>query len=105
MRDTGSTYGQRPGDVATASLGPETGGPAAPIGAPQHGSGFTGRVIAGRYHVVRFVASGGMGEVFEVEDRELRETVALKRIRLEPGRDQTRDHARYESLRREVTLA
>ncbi len=39
-----------------------------------------GDLIAGRYRVVRFLAQGGMGEVYDVEDRELGDRVALKTI-------------------------
>ncbi len=42
-----------------------------------------GRVLAGRFRVVRFIAGGGMGEVYEAEDQELRERVAVKTIRPE----------------------
>jgi serine/threonine protein kinase len=37
-----------------------------------------GHVIAGRYTVTRWLASGGMGEVYEVHDTYLKEQVALK---------------------------
>jgi serine/threonine protein kinase len=37
-----------------------------------------GQEVAGRYCIRSFIASGGMGEVYEVEDRELGEIVALK---------------------------
>jgi len=37
--------------------------------------------LAGRFRIVRFIASGGMGEVYEAEDQELRERVAIKIIR------------------------
>jgi len=37
-------------------------------------------VIGGRYRVIRFLAKGGMGEVYEVEDQELRTRVALKAL-------------------------
>ena len=40
-------------------------------------------VLAGRFRVVRFIAAGGMGEVYEAEDQELRERVAIKVIRAE----------------------
>lgn len=42
-----------------------------------------GDVVAQRYEVVRSLGRGGMGEVFEVRDRELLERVALKTIRAE----------------------
>ncbi len=57
--------------------------------------------IAGRYRVVRFIARGGMGEVYEVEDQELRERVALKTVRPEVARDTVA----IERFRREIQLA
>jgi serine/threonine protein kinase/tetratricopeptide (TPR) repeat protein len=42
-----------------------------------------GMVVAGRYRVVRFIAEGGRGEVYEVEDLSLHEHVALKTVRPE----------------------
>ena len=42
-----------------------------------------GELLAGRFHIVRFIAGGGMGEVYEAEDQELRERVAIKIIRPE----------------------
>jgi serine/threonine protein kinase/tetratricopeptide (TPR) repeat protein len=38
-----------------------------------------------RFEIVRFIARGGMGEVYEAQDSELQETVALKTIRPEIG--------------------
>src|SRR5690348_10625395 len=35
-----------------------------------------GEVLAGRFRIVRFIAKGGMGEVYEAEDLELHENVA-----------------------------
>ena len=39
-----------------------------------------GQVVAGRFRIVRFIARGGMGEVYEAEDQALRARVALKTI-------------------------
>lgn len=39
-----------------------------------------GEVVNGRYEVIRFIAKGGMGEVYEVGDKELRTRVALKTV-------------------------
>jgi hypothetical protein len=40
----------------------------------------TGQVVAGRYEIVRFIANGGMGEVYEAKDLELSDPVALKTL-------------------------
>jgi serine/threonine protein kinase len=40
-------------------------------------------VLAGRFRIIRFIAGGGMGEVYEAEDQELGERVAVKTIRAE----------------------
>jgi eukaryotic-like serine/threonine-protein kinase len=40
-----------------------------------------GRVVVGRYVVQRAIGRGGMGEVYEAQDRLLNETVALKTLR------------------------
>jgi eukaryotic-like serine/threonine-protein kinase len=40
-----------------------------------------GRVLSERFRVVRFVARGGMGEVYEAEDLELGGTLALKTMK------------------------
>ena len=60
-----------------------------------------GNRIAGRYRVVRFIARGGMGEVYEVDDLELKERVALKTVRSEVGGDEIA----IERFRREIQLA
>jgi tetratricopeptide (TPR) repeat protein len=41
----------------------------------------SGELIGGRYRVVQLLGRGGMGEVFEVQDQLLNETVALKTLR------------------------
>lgn len=60
-----------------------------------------GDVLAGRYRIVRFIARGGMGEVYEAEDTELRERVALKTIRPEIASDE----ASIARFKREMQLA
>src|SRR6476661_303075 len=60
-----------------------------------------GDLLAERFRITRFIARGGMGEVYEAEDVELRERVALKSIRTELLRD---PHA-VDRFRREVHLA
>jgi Protein kinase domain len=42
-----------------------------------------GELVGNRYRIERFLAAGGMGEVYEAEDVELGERVALKAIRPE----------------------
>ena len=58
-------------------------------------------LLAGRFKILRFVARGGMGEVYEAEDQELNERVALKTVRLEYA-DQERAMERF---KREIQLA
>ena len=47
----------------------------------------SGDLLAERFRILRFLASGGMGEVYEAEDTELGERVALKTIRPDLLRD------------------
>jgi eukaryotic-like serine/threonine-protein kinase len=60
-----------------------------------------GDLVASRFRVVRFLARGGMGEVYEAEDIELRERVALKSVRNE----MLHDPKALERFKREVHLA
>jgi len=60
-----------------------------------------GETVAERYRVIRFIGRGGMGEVYEVEDLELHERVALKAIRTDVSRED-RTTARF---KREIQLA
>jgi tetratricopeptide (TPR) repeat protein/tRNA A-37 threonylcarbamoyl transferase component Bud32 len=60
-----------------------------------------GDVLCERFSVTRFIARGGMGELYEADDRVLGERVALKTIRPEIAIDE-RAHQRF---RREVQLA
>ena len=60
-----------------------------------------GDLLADRFRIRRFLARGGMGEVYEAEDMELREEVAVKTIRSEVLED---THA-LDRFKREVHLA
>jgi len=68
---------------------------------PGNSAFVKGQVLAGRFRVLRFVARGGMGEVYEAEDLELSERVALKTVRFEMA-----DNERtVERFKREIQLA
>ena len=55
-----------------------------PSGAPARSQAFfPAELVAERFRITRFLARGGMGEVYEAEDIELQERVALKSIRSE----------------------
>ncbi len=58
-------------------------------------------LVAGRFKIVRFIGQGGMGDVYEAEDLELRERVALKTVRPEIAADEPAI-ARF---KREIQLA
>jgi serine/threonine protein kinase/tetratricopeptide (TPR) repeat protein len=60
-----------------------------------------GQILAGRFKILRFVARGGMGEVYEAEDKELNERVAVKTARF----DHSRGEHDVERFRREIQLA
>ncbi|MBV9297303.1 MAG: protein kinase [Acidobacteriaceae bacterium] len=60
-----------------------------------------GELLANRYTIVRLIGYGGMGEVYEAKDEELREHVALKTIRSELSTDEQM----ISRLRREVLAA
>jgi tetratricopeptide (TPR) repeat protein/tRNA A-37 threonylcarbamoyl transferase component Bud32 len=60
-----------------------------------------GDLLCDRFRVIRFIARGGMGELYEAEDLELGERIAVKTIRPEIAGDD-RVNQRF---RREVQLA
>lgn len=86
----------RQAEAPTAAV---SAGPPDPTQRPERP--LVGQVLAERYRVVRFIARGGMGEVYEAEDLELRERVALKTIRPEIASE---PHA-LERFKREIQLA
>jgi eukaryotic-like serine/threonine-protein kinase len=65
-----------PTELPTVSLGDFVPEPAA-----RNQQLSASQVLAGRFSIVRYIAGGGMGEVYEAEDQELRERVAIKTIR------------------------
>jgi eukaryotic-like serine/threonine-protein kinase len=60
-----------------------------------------GEILGEKFKILRFVAHGGMGEVYEAEDLELHERVALKTLRP----DNLQQSAALARLKREVHLA
>src|SRR5271168_1161948 len=91
--------GFSPGDDVTAP----TNNPPSPIltGTPVTAVFQPTQLLAGRFKVIRFVARGGMGEVYEAEDEELNERVAVKTARFE----NTQTAHEIERFRREIQLA
>lgn len=60
-----------------------------------------GELAAGRFRIVRFIAEGGMGEVYEARDEQLQESVAVKTLRV--GTEA--DRASLERFKQEIQLA
>jgi len=58
-------------------------------------------LVAARYKIVRFIGRGGMGEVYEAHDQELRQRVALKTVLPEIALDQQA----IERFKREIRTA
>ncbi len=91
-----SSAGSSPSTAPTTGLDPDASAPVlrGPILAP-------GDVLAERFRVLRLVGRGGMGEVYEAEDLELGEAVALKTIRPEL----VGDPAARDRFKREIQMA
>ncbi|HUS67261.1 MAG TPA: serine/threonine-protein kinase [Kofleriaceae bacterium] len=69
------------------NLGALIGPPAArAIAAP---TDRVGALISGRYQIVRFIASGGMGDVYQAQDRFMNEAIALKVLQPEIASDES----------------
>src|SRR5262249_3115715 len=60
-----------------------------------------GEIVGHRYRVVRFIARGGMGEVYEADDLELATRIALKSIAAE----RSKDGPALDRFKREIQLA
>ena len=59
-----------------------------------------GDLAGGRYRIIRFIARGGAAEVYEAEDEDLRQRVALKALARDPSKTR-----KIERFKREINLA
>src|ERR1700678_1524978 len=66
----------------------------------QHSVLAPGSLISGRFEILRFIGQGGMGQVYEAFDLELKGKIALKTIR----EDISADPRMISRFRREVLL-
>lgn len=87
-----------PASVLGSGGGSGSGSGGSPQGPPVFDSGD---LIADRWQVRCFLARGGMGEVYEVEDRELGQIVALKTVTARLGMQQQA----IDRFKREIALA
>ena len=85
-------------DMKTMPLGDDMTPPMPPRNDPML---VAGNLLCDRFRVIEFLAAGGMGEVYKVEDLELGGCVAIKILRP----DLIEDEAAMERFRREVLLA
>ena len=92
---------RRTPDESTAALASSATGPAVSASEGDVPPLQPGETLVGRFTVVRFIAQGGMGAVYEANDSVLRSRVALKLIRRRIAQDSTA----MERFRREVLLA
>lgn len=98
--DSARTPESRPGTTRASERAP-TSATAGAGGSDSAPALADGALVAGRWRIVRFLARGGMGEVYEAEDGELRERVALKTIHPTVSSQP----ASLERFKREVHLA
>ncbi len=59
-----------------------------------------GRLVAGRYRVIKRIGTGAMGAVWQAHDEVLHRTVAIKQLLLQPGLDENEaEDARQRTMR------
>src|SRR6266481_1116497 len=75
------TLQTRAGNSPPAISSPDHGQSAGPIPHVPHSNFSPGDTVAKRFKILRFIAQGGMGEVYEALDIELKQRVALKTVR------------------------
>lgn len=81
-------------EITSSSLGPAA--------KPLSGHSWApGDLLANRFRILRFISKGGMGEVYEAEDLELQERVAIKTILPSIAANP----AALEQFKREIQLA
>ncbi|HUK43390.1 MAG TPA: tetratricopeptide repeat protein [Candidatus Bathyarchaeia archaeon] len=94
-KNDGATVAEAPQPAAAPRQSPSSlPYPDAPIFA-------VGEVIAERYKIFRFIAKGGMGQVYEVDDLELKARVALKTI----APERASSPRQVDRFRQEIQLA
>ncbi|HEV8630733.1 MAG TPA: tetratricopeptide repeat protein [Thermoanaerobaculia bacterium] len=89
-----------PSASALGSIGAAVASAAAP-GSSKGQTFVPGELVAGRYRIERFIAKGGMGEVYAAFDTALNDHVALKTVRP----DVAADELALERFKREIHLA
>jgi serine/threonine protein kinase/tetratricopeptide (TPR) repeat protein len=75
------TLETRAGTSPPEISGPDHNHGAAPHSPTRQSSFNPGEIVAKRFKILRFIAQGGMGEVYEALDIELKQKVALKTVR------------------------
>jgi len=100
QRPAAATAVETPPRLDSSAPGSSLSTPGAP-GEPVPTAILPNDLLAGRFRLIRSLGKGGMGQVFEAEDIELREHVALKAIRPEIAQDPRS----IERFKREIHLA
>src|SRR5271155_1440594 len=68
------------GDISLDGGEPVSPSPRMARGYPKSGTFLPGDLLANRYRILSLIAQGGMGEVYEAEDLELQQSIAIKTI-------------------------